>query len=299
MFNCNVKFTLVVTRKRSLDLDSDENEGTCKQIGIVTCSENENPSVADCTGMLDCEANLDNFNYKELQAKDFKLIEVNGLDMKNETLNANIISDKFLNEQTGTEFEDKMENCDNFYVFNQNGQTSCKCNNGKADLKLKGSVAGYKEDAIKDSYSFTTTKGEDATCYLEKEEGSSDATFNCSFDTVDTSSKTFKFTEYESKSDATNSLISLETNSATLCEEDDSSINTKSSSSGLSGGATAGIVVGSVVVVAAVGAIVAFAAIPTKVAGVAAAQAAAQSFATSSQAGFVVPSATTSGHIAG
>ena len=48
----------------------------------------------------------------------------------------------------------------------------------------------------------------------------------------------------------------------------------------------------------AVGAIITFVAIHTKVAGVAAAQAAAQSFATSSQAGFVVPTGTTSGHIA-
>ena len=81
------------------------------------------------------------------------------------------------------------------------------------------------------------------------------------------------------------------------CVEDKQDKTKMNSSSGLSGGATAGVIVGSVVVVAAVGAIVTFVAIPTKVAGVAAAQAAAQTIATSSQAGFAVPAATTSGKI--
>ena len=49
---------------------------------------------------------------------------------------------------------------------------------------------------------------------------------------------------------------------------------------------------------AAVGAIIGFVVIPAKVAGAAAAQAAAQSIVTSSQAGLVLPSATATGHTA-
>ena len=298
MFNCKIKFTLVVTKERR-SLESYETEGTCEQIGTVTCSENENPSVADCTGMLDCEGYLENdyATYSKLQAKDFKLEEVNKQNMNDEKVDANGLSEMILNKQTGTDFEKKTKIFKKFYAFNQIVRSSCKCKNGITNLKLKGSVAGYNKDIINNEYSFNTTEGE-ASCILVKEGGYSDATFNC---TVPTSSKTFNFVDYESPNfnGDTYSLAALEMNSGkSVCSIEDDSSSKNSSSSGLSGGAIAGIVVGSVVIVIAAGAIIAFFAISTKAAGIAAGVAAAQSAASSSQTGFVVSPTTTSGNIA-
>ena len=300
MYNCKIKFTLVVTKGTRYLEDTYTKDGTCEQTGTVTCFENGNPTVAGCTGMLDCKADLESedANYSKLQAKNFKLEEVNDQKIR-EDVDANGLSEVPIDKQTGTMFEDALIKNANFYAFTQSGLSSCKCENGIASLKLNGSVVSYKDSSINNQYSFTTTEEEEATCTLYKEEGTNEAKLDC---TAPTSSKTFNFIESESMNidgDTTNSLIALETNSeAPLCEVEDNSVIKNSSTSGLSGGATAGIVVGSVVVVAAVGAIVSFVAIPTKAVGVAAANAAAQSIATSSQAGLVVPSATTSAQIA-
>ena len=300
MYNCKIKFTLVVTKgTRSLE-ETYTKDGSCEQTGIATCSENENPSVAECTGILDCKADLksDEENYSKLHAINFKLEEVNNQNI-DEYVDVNGLSEVPINEQRSTEIEDIIKNGGNFYAFTQSGRSSCKCENGIASLKLNGSVVGYKDTSIKNQYNFITTEEEKATCTLSKEGGSNDAILDC---TVPTSSKTFNFTQYESLNiddGTTDSIVNLETNSeSSLCEVEDNSSIKKSSTSGLSGGATAGIVVGSVAVVAAVGAIATFVAIPTKVVGVAAANAAAQSIATSSQAGLAVPSATTAAHIA-
>ena len=291
MYNCKIKFTLVVTRRtRSLE-EIYTKDGTCEQTGTVTCFENGNPTVAGCTGMLDCKADLesDDATYSKLHATNFKLEEVNNQNMNDEDVDANGLSEELLDQQTGPKFEDDDSD---LYVFNQSGRSSCKCKNGIARLKLKGSVNGYKELPINKEYSFNTTDGETASCTLDKKEDSSDATLKCN---VPTSSKEFNFTKYDSSNTVggTNSLVALETNTGTsLCEVEDGN-DKNSSSSGLSAGAIVGIVIVCVVVMIAVGAIIAYYAVPFKKAGMAAAAAVNQPDQTSSQTGFVVSPVTT------
>ena len=206
--------------------------------------------------------------------------------MKDEDVDANGLSEEILDKQTGTQFEDRMKIGGNFYSFSQSGRSSCKCKNGIANLKLKGSVAGYNELLINSEYNFTTTEGQTATCTLDKKEDSSSATLQCK---VPTSSKEFNFTDYESTNTdgGTNSLVSLETNDGTsLCSVEDNSNDKNSSSSGLSGGAIAAIVIVCVILMIIIGIIIAKFAIPYKEAE--AGVVVGADAATSSQTGFVV-----------
>ena len=301
MYKCEIEFSLnVTTVKRSLEVNPIK--GKCKQTGTAYGSKGKKPTVASCTGMLDCTAELESDDdISIIKAYDFIMTSVNGNYNLKDYVDASGLTEENLIDKTGTGFEDDMKNGGNFYGFDQSNK-KCKCNkNGEASLNLKGTVAGYDEDEIITEYSFKTTENEIATCTFVKEVKTDVATVGCK---VHTSSKEFNFINYESKNNEgdTPSTIYIENDSgSSLCEvEDDSSnnINKGSSSSGISGGAVAGIVVGSVAVALVAGGIIAFFAITAKTVGVGVATAVAgQAAASSSQTGFVVSTATTTGNI--
>ena len=292
MYRCKIKFKLYLTTSRR-SLEQKTKEGTCTQTGTVFGSENKNPTVADSTGTLDCDCDLDeNVNYSRLEVNDFVMTSVNGKEDLSDDVDANGLSSQNLKEQQGSSYEDRLKEIAESYFYEFEPSTkSCKCKNGVASLNLKGSVANYDDtiDTINGEYTFDTTENQKANCTLLKLAGSTYATIKCKANTL---SKTFNFKENEAKNnenDKINSFLSLETNSKTpLCEAEDDNSNV-SSSSGISGGAIAGIVICCIVVMLIVGVIIAYYAMHVKGAAVAAASSSQVIAGTDSHSGFVVP----------
>ena len=289
LYSSKIYFKLYATISRR-SLAQEVSDGICTQTGTAAGSEKKNPLVVDSTGIFDCESDLnDDADYSEMRADDFVMKLANGNENLSIDVDVNSIMEKgkSLKECTGSEYGNIVKYGGDSYTFIQS-RKKCKCKNGVANLNLKGLVSSFDDSAFKKNYTFNTTEDQQATCTLEKEEDST-ATLKCN---APTSSKEFNFTEDYSLNtdDDKNSTLYLKTGSGTsLCEVEDGGGVNVPSSSGLSGGAIAGIVIGCVIIMLIVGVIIAYQAIVAKGAAVPAAASSQVIAGTDSHSGFVVP----------
>ena len=277
MYNCRLKITLKVIRQRRLLDETEEVESYCDQTGTAVGSFGEKPNLSDSTAMLDCKADIEN-NFNGLQLQSATIENVNG----NEKVNKNVeeVNGSFdfnIINKEGSVDENELKSIKYFYAFNETKKT-CNCKNGKAKLKIKGSVEGYEKEEINKTNYIIPTSENDASCVLSKSASSNLANLNCE---VEISNRTeFKFKQKDTSS--ANTLINLGSTEGASCstENDDT---TSPSSSGISGGAIAGIVIASIVVAVVVAGIIAIAAKSAGVVGAAGVAAGAE--ASTSNAG--------------
>ena len=268
-------------RKKALKLEEEkrrqkekENQkdinGTCILIRAAEGSLREEQTLKGSTASFDCFSDYikeEEDDFTELKLKNVTITSLNDDEPKDKIVDANAAFK--INIMKEEKAKSKYDEEDALYVFEQNYQT-CKCKDGIANFKLKGTIENYKDKEIKgEIYTLTTSENNDAKCNLTKEANSDEVTLDCQ---VETSTEKFDFITGEDTETNSESSIALEMNDdSVLCSES----NGSSSSSGLSGGAVAGIVIGSiagVLVLAGIAVLVAFA---VKTTGAAAAAAAA------------------------
>ena len=272
--------TVITNNRRTLEENEEYVEGDCTLRRAAEGSLKEEPTLKGSTASLDCVSYYDKNEYfTEVKLKNATITSLNEDKLKDTKVNANAAFKINIVEQKDAKYDEDIP----LYVFEQNYQT-CKCKDGIANFKLKGTIENYKDKEIKgEIYTLTTSEKNDAKCNLTKDANSDEVTLDCQ---VETSTEKFDFITGEDIETNSESSIALEMNDdSVLCSES----NGSSSSSGLSGGAVAGIVIGSiagVLVLAGIAVLVAFA---VKTTGAAAATAAAGTISSAgSEAAFPV-----------